>query len=98
VSPNTVAKLLMEAGKACEAFHDREVRDVRSKRVQYDEIWSFVHPKQKNVAKAKAAPEGAGDCWTWAALDADSKLIISFLCGGRDAGYANEFMQDRLLV
>ena len=94
VSPNTVAKLLMEAGKACEAFHDREVRNVQSKRVQCDEIWSFVHAKQKNVANAKAAPEGAGDCWTWTALDADSKLIVSFLCGGRDAGYANEFMQD----
>jgi IS1 family transposase len=62
--------------------------------VQCDEIWSFVHAKQKNVAKAKAAPEGAGDCWTWTAMDANSKLIISFLCGGRDADYANEFMQD----
>lgn len=64
VSPNTVAKLLMEAGKACEAFHDREVRSVRSKRVQCDEIWSFCHAEQKNVATAKAAPAGAGDLWT----------------------------------
>jgi IS1 family transposase len=94
VSPNTVAKLLMEAGRACEAFHDKEVRNIRSKRIQCDEIWSFVHAKQKNVARAKAAPQGAGDCWTWTALDADSKLIVSFLCGGRDAGYANEFMRD----
>ena len=94
VSPNTVSKLLMEAGKACEAFHDREVRNVQSRRVQCDEIWSFIHAKQKNVSTAKAAPAEAGDCWTWTALDADSKLIISFLCGGRDAGYANEFMQD----
>jgi IS1 family transposase len=94
VSPNTVVKLLMEAGRACEAFHDKEVRNVRSKRVQCDEIWSFVHAKQKNVARAEAARQGAGDCWTWTALDADSKLIVSFLCGGRDAGYANEFMQD----
>ncbi len=94
VSPNTVAKLLMEAGKACEAFHDREVRNVRSKRVQCDEIWSFVHAKQKNVATSKAAPRGAGDCWTWTALDAENKLIISFLVGVRDDGYANEFMQD----
>lgn len=94
VSPNTVSKLLLEAGKACEAFHDTELRNVASKRVQCDEIWSFIHAKQKNVETAKAAPEEAGDCWTWTALDADSKLIISFLCGGRDAGYAHEFMQD----
>jgi IS1 family transposase len=94
VSPNTVAKLLMEAANACEAFHDREVRNVQSKRVQCDEIWSFIHAKQKNVETAKAAPQEAGDCWTWTALDADTKLIISFLCGGRDAGYAHEFMQD----
>jgi IS1 family transposase len=94
VSPNTVAKLLMEAGKACEAFHDQNVRDVQSKRVQCDEIWSFCYAKQKNVEKAKAAPQRAGDLWTWTALDADTKLIISFLCGGRDAAYANEFMQD----
>lgn len=94
VSPNTVAKLLAEAGQACEAFHDREVRNVRSKRVQCDEIWSFIHAKAKNVETAKAAPEGAGDCWTWTALDADSKLIIAYSCGGRDASYANDFMQD----
>jgi IS1 family transposase len=94
VSPNTVAKLLMEAGDACEAFHDREVRNVRSKRVQCDDIWSFCYAKQKNVKTAKAAPDGAGDLCTWTALDADTKLIIGFLCGGRDVGYATEFMQD----
>ena len=94
VSPNTVAKLLEEADKACEAFHDRTVRNVQSKRVQCDEIWSFCYAKQNNVEKAKAAPEGSGDLWTWTALDADSKLIISYLCGGRDAGYAHEFMAD----
>ena len=94
VSFNTVAKLLEEAGRACEAFHDKEVRNVQSKRIQCDEIWSFVHAKQKNVATAKAAPEGAGDCWTWTALDADSKLIVGYLVGGRDASYANDFMQD----
>jgi IS1 family transposase len=94
VSFNTVAKLLEEAGKACEAFHDKEVRNVQSKRIQCDEIWSFVHAKQKNVASAKAAPEGAGDCWTWTALDADTKLIVGYLVGGRDASYANDFMQD----
>ena len=94
VSPNTVAKLLEEAGRACEAFHDREVRNVKAQRVQCDEIWSFCYAKAKNVEKAKAAPEGAGDLWTWTALDADSKLIIGYLCGGRDADYANDFMGD----
>jgi IS1 family transposase len=94
VSFNTVAKPLEEAGKACEAFHDKEVRNVQSKRIQCDDIWSFVHAKQKNVATAKAAPEGAGDCWTWTALDADTKLIVGYLVGGRDASCANDFMQD----
>ena len=69
-------------------------RNVTSKRVQCDEIWSFCYAKAKNVPTAKAAPEGAGDVWTWTALDADSKLIVSWLVGGRDADYANEFMQD----
>ena len=94
VSINTVAKLLSEAGEACEAFHDETVRGVKAKRVQCDEIWSFVYAKQKNVATAKAAPGGAGDCWTWTALDADTKLMISWSVGGRDASYAQGFMQD----
>jgi IS1 family transposase len=94
VSINTVFKLQADAGRACAAFHHETVRNVRAKRVQCDEIWSFVYAKQRNVAKAKAAPEDAGDIWTWTALDADSKLIISWLLGGRDADYAAEFMQD----
>jgi IS1 family transposase len=94
VSINTVAKLLEDAGEACEAFHNKTVVRVAAKRVQCDEIWSFCYAKQKNVATAKAAPEGAGDLWTWTALDADSKLMISWLVGGRDAGYASELMQD----
>ncbi len=94
VSINTVSGLLVDAGKACAEHHDRAVRNVTSKRIQADEIWSFCYAKQKNVATAKAAPEEAGDVWTWTALDADSKLIISYMVGGRDAGYANEFMQD----
>ena len=94
VSINTVAKILAEAGEACEAFHDENVRGVTSKRVQCDEIWSFVHCKAQNVKTAKAAPRGAGDCWTWTALDADHKLVISWTVGGRDAAYAHMFMQD----
>ena len=94
VSINTVTKLLVDAGRACEAFHDRAVRNVVAKRVQCDEIWSFTYAKAKNVADAKAAPDGAGDTWTWTALDADSKLIIGWLVGGRDGGYAAAFMED----
>jgi hypothetical protein len=93
-SKNTVAKLLADAGKACAAFHEANVRNVKGSRVQVDEIWSFTYAKQKNVATAKDAPEGAGDTWTWTALDADSKLIVSSLVGGRDAEYAMWFMDD----
>lgn len=94
VSLDTVTKLLVDAGRACQAFHDEAVRNVRAKRVQCDEIWSFTYAKAKNVPTAKAAPEGAGDTWTWTALDADSKLIVSWLVGGRDAEYAAAFMRD----
>ena len=94
VSINTVAKILADAGEACEAFHDETVRNVRSRRVQCDEIWSFCYAKAKNVATAKAPPAEAGDLWTWTALDADSKLMISWLVGDRDAKHANELMQD----
>lgn len=93
-SKNTVAKLLIDAGKACAAYHDANVRNVKAERIQVDEIWSFTYAKQKNVATAKEAPEGAGDTWTWTALDADSKMIVSYLVGGRDAEYAMWFMDD----
>ena len=85
VSINTVSKLLLDAGKACAAYHDEHVRDVKAQRVQCDEIWSFCYTKAKNLPNAKAAPEGSGDVWTWTAIDADSKLIVSYLVGGRDA-------------
>jgi IS1 family transposase len=94
VSINTVAKLLADAGEACEVFHDATVRGVKAKRVQCDEIWSFVYAKARNVATAKAAPEGAGDCWTWTAIEADTKLMIAWAVGKRDADYANGFMRD----
>ena len=93
-SKNTVAKLLIDAGKACAAYHDANVRNVKAARVQVDEIWSFTYAKQKNVATAKAAPEAAGDTWTWTAIDADSKMILSYLVGGRDSEYAMWFMDD----
>ena len=94
VSINTVTKLLVDAGLACAEYHDGRVRDVKSRRVQCDEIWSFCYAKKKNVEDAISAPEEAGDVWTWTALDSDSKLIISYLVGGRDGEYALEFMDD----
>ncbi|MCZ8546918.1 IS1 family transposase [Mesorhizobium qingshengii] len=94
VSINTVSKLLVDAGKFCADLHDREVRNVKAKRVQCDEIWSFTAAKQKNVAAMKNSVDGAGDTWTWTALDSDSKLIISWLVGGRDGEYALAFMDD----
>jgi IS1 family transposase len=94
VSINTVSKLLVDAGKACAGFHDDKVRDVKARRVQVDEIWSFTYAKQKNVPRAKAAPGEAGDTWTWTAIEADTKLIVSWLVGGRDSDYAIAFMDD----
>ncbi len=93
-SKNTVTKLLIDAGKACAAYHDEHVRDLTSKRIQVDEIWSFTYAKQKNVAGAKAAPDGAGDTWTWTAIDADTKLIASYFVGGRDGECAMWFIDD----
>lgn len=83
VSINTVTKLLEEAGETCLALHDELVRDVKSQRVQCDEIWSFCYAKAKNVATAKSAPDWAGDVWTWTALDADTKLMVSYFAGDR---------------
>lgn len=95
VSINTVSKMLADAGKACADFHGEKVRNVPTKRrCQVDEIWSFTYAKAKNVPTAKAAPDGACDAWTWTAIDADSKLIISWLVGGRDSSYAMTFMDD----
>ena len=94
VSINTVTKLLVDAGLACLKHHEETVRNVKGSKVHCDEIWSFCYAKQKNVETAKAAPEGTGDVWTWTAIDSDSKLIISFLVGGRDSGYALEFLDD----
>jgi len=94
VSINTVTKLLIEAGQFCAQFHDERVRDVKASRVRCDEIWSFIYAKQKNVVAAKAAPLGAGDIWTWTAIDADSKLLVSYLVGGRDSEYAMMLLDD----
>ncbi len=94
VAKGTVLKLLVDLGRACEDFHRRTVVNVRSKRIQCDEIWAFCYAKEKNVPQEKRGQYGYGDVWTWTALDADSKLMISWLVGERDAGYASEFIGD----
>lgn len=97
VSKNTIVKLLEDAGQAFIHYQDRTLRDLTCKRIQVDEIWAFVHCKAKNVSAAKAAPKGAGDCWTWLAIDADTKLIPSFHVGNRDGEAAQYFIGDLAL-
>lgn len=93
-SKNTVTKLLVDAGMACAAYQDRVLRNLPCKRVQVDEIWSFVYAKQANVATAKKAGSDAGDVWTWTALCADTKLMASFFVGDRTATSARIFLDD----
>lgn len=92
-SINTVTKLLVDLGEACAEYHHQNVKNVRARRVQCDEIWSFVGAKAKNVRPERIA-DGWGDIWTWTALDADSKLCISYCVGARDAKTAYDFMED----
>lgn len=94
VSINTVTKLLVDAGETCLVMHDELVRDVKASKVQCDEIWSFCYAKEKNVADAKAAPEMAGDVWTWTAIEADTKLIVSYFVGDRSGESAMVLMDD----
>lgn len=94
-SINTVMRLVVEAGKACIEYHNQHVRDVPAQVVQCDEIWAFLYAKRKNVEFAVAAPEEAGDLWTWTAIDSDSKLLISWLVStSRDGASAIELMDD----
>lgn len=92
ISRTTIQKLLVDIGRACQQFHNEKVIGVKSERILCDEIWSFCYAKQKNVSQEM--PDGSGDVWTWTALDADSKLIVSWYVGDREATSANEFMQD----
>ena len=94
VSMNAVVKLLADAGEACMWAHDDLVVNVKASKIQCDEVWSFTYAKQKNVATAKAAPENAGDTWTWTAIDADSKLIVSYFVGDRSGDSARSILCD----
>ncbi|HUZ60272.1 MAG TPA: IS1 family transposase [Hanamia sp.] len=93
VSINTVTKLLVDVGKACQKFHNEKVVNVSTKRIQCDEIWSFVYAKDKNATQEQKEV-GAGDAWTWVGIDADTKLVVSWFVGNRDADSANIFMND----
>src|SRR3984885_290097 len=94
INRTTLLKLLVDAGKAFSDYQDRTLVNLTCKRLQVDEAWAFCYAKQKNVATAKAAPEGAGDIWTWVGLDADTKLVSSYYVGGRDSEAAMAFIDD----
>jgi IS1 family transposase len=93
VSINTVTKLLIDAGKVCQDFHDSTVHHIKANRVQCDEIWSFVYSKEKNTPASKKG-SGVGNVWTWVGIDSETKLVISWYVGNRDASSAYTFMRD----
>jgi IS1 family transposase len=90
----TVLKLLADIGEVCRDYQDKYVRKLTTRRIQCDEIWAFCHSKEKNVPEEKKGQFGYGDVWTWTAIDADSKLVISWCIGGRDSYTGLAFMQD----
>jgi IS1 family transposase len=93
VAKDTVLKLLANIGQACVEYQDKALRNLPCKRIQCDEIWSFVGAKEKNASEEKKA-EGWGDIWTWVAIDPDTKLVPSFMVGSRGAETARAFMDD----
>lgn len=93
VDRETVSTLLKNVGAHCKNHHDRMVMNVKAERIQADEIWSFCAKKEKNANDFEKA-RGEGDCWTWVAIDPDSKLVVSYKVGSRSGGVAHEFMYD----
>jgi IS1 family transposase len=94
VAKRTVLKLLADLGAACDDYQDQALRGLRCQRVQCDEIWSFCYAKDRNVPERMKDQEGVGSVWTWTAIDADTKLMLTWLVGARDAACANRFMLD----
>jgi IS1 family transposase len=90
----TVLRLIKSFGEACQKFHDEQVKGLTSRRIQMDELWAFVHCKQKNIRPELSGVDGIGDTWTWMAIDADTKLMVAWTIGPRHAGTANEIMRD----
>src|SRR5438094_1274498 len=93
VAFNTVLKLLVDAGRACSEYQDKAFRNLKCRRLQCDEVWSFVGAKERNCS-AEMKAKGAGDAWTWVAIDADTKLVPCWFIGGRHAHAAYHFMHD----
>jgi IS1 family transposase len=91
---NTISSLLVQIGKAASEYQDRTLRNLQSKRIECDEIWSFVHAKAKNVPERLAGQHGYGDVWTWTAIDPDTKLVASWLVGWRGEPEAVDFLMD----
>ncbi len=91
---NTVAKLLVDLGRACARYQDEVMHNLKCTKIQCDEIWSFCYAKQKNVPDDKQGKWGYGDVWTWVAIDADTKLVPCWHVGTRDAGAAYHFVHD----
>jgi len=94
VAFNTVLKLIPQIGTVCAEYQDKAFRNLKCKRIQCDEIWSFCYAKQKNVPEDKRGLFGYGDVWTWVAMDAETKLVPSFMVGNRDAQSAKMFIDD----
>lgn len=94
VAKNTIVKLLADVGRVCSDYQYEHLRDLKCKRIQCDEIWSFCYSKQKNVPQDKKGLWGYGDVWTWTAIDGETKLVPCWLVGLRDSGYATEFIRD----
>jgi IS1 family transposase len=94
VAKNTIQRITRELGEACLKFQDKMLRSVQSRRIECDEVWCFAYAKDKNVPDEMRGMPGVGSMWTWTALDADSKLIVSWMLGARDAACAHRFMAD----
>jgi len=94
VARNTIDKLLVELGAICSHYQDTALRNLTSKRVQVDEVWAFRYCKQKQVTPEIAEERYAGDAWTWAAIDADTKLVPCWTIGRRDPDTAKVFVSD----
>ncbi len=93
-SKNTVLKLLAEVGEACALYQDRVMKGLTCKRIECDEIWSFVGMKERNVPEELRGVVGFGDVYTWTAIDADTKLVPCWHVGNRSIGAARSFMGD----
>jgi len=94
IAKNTITKLLTDIGAVCAQYQDKTLRNLTCQRIQCDEIWSFCYAKKKNVPEDKKDIFGFGDVWTWVAIDSDSKLVVSWLVGLRNAAWADVFMRD----